>query len=257
MGEKDGEALQDLGHVVGGPGEVDGPDALLVSYGERPSAELAEKVANALEEPVPVILRGEPSPGATEAFAKRVSKVLGFEVDAAYLWGDLENGSRAILGGTRPVREGVKELYGEALENAKLTECDASMAEYVAGSTGCDHRPTGSGQHAWLEIEAWGRERGLRQNPFCVKCGVAMNVTSDRGKGLGYFSNLLGHMKKQLDEEGRKLADVQIRLIMKEMEGADVGDTWSATGTQQMEFFVEAVKKYTGLTEAEIERLTA
>lgn len=86
---------------------------------------------------------------------------------------------------------------------------------------------------------------------------MVIEVSGDRGRGLGYYSNLLGLLKKRREEEGGKLADVQIRLIMREMEEAGMGDTSSVVEAQQMSFFLETIEKYTGLTEADVKRLLA
>lgn len=170
--------------------------------------------------------------------------------------GEVVYPAETVVGGPEEGRRVVKELYGDVFEETGLTEVDSLFtAHEIAKRQGCRHRTSGAGRHIWSEVEAWGRGRGVWQQPYCVRCGQGMNVTGDRAKKLGYFSNLLGRMKKELEKEGGKLADVQIRLIMREMTEAGMNDTYSVTGTRQREFFVETVEKYTHLTEADVQRL--
>jgi len=102
----------------------------------------------------------------------------------------------------------------------------------------CAHVSTHS--RVWLPITAG----ILKLHPHCKFCGIVKNVSSDKGKKIGYFVNVLAEMRTKLARKGYKISQSQIRLIIKELEDRGVDDTYSMSFSAQREVFVEAVRKY-------------
>jgi len=82
--------------------------------------------------------------------------------------------------------------------------------------------------------------QGVARHPHCVHCGVVKNVSSDRTRGVCYFTGILGTM--------RELADAQRRLIAKELvSSTGFSDTYAMTGMDQVELFIRTVRKYSNI----------
>jgi hypothetical protein len=85
----------------------------------------------------------------------------------------------------------------------------------------------------------------IKLHPYCNRCGTLKNVSSDRGKKIGYFVAALSRLRKILENKGYKVSDAQIRLIMKELSKIDgFEDTWWITFSKQREIFISVVGKY-------------
>jgi hypothetical protein len=94
----------------------------------------------------------------------------------------------------------------------------------------------------------------IKQHPYCGNCGTVKNVSSDKGKNIGYFVNCLSKMKKDLGKKRYKISDAQIRLILKELTEMDgFSDTYWMTFSRQREIFVSVVKKYIKISRQTIE----
>jgi len=81
----------------------------------------------------------------------------------------------------------------------------------------------------------------VSRHPYCTKCGVIKNISTDRGRKLGYYINQLSKMRK------RKLipTHAQFRLILKEINKTwAFDDLYSARKTGQDQIVIEAVMKY-------------
>ncbi|RLI86673.1 MAG: hypothetical protein DRO98_05060 [Archaeoglobales archaeon] len=89
----------------------------------------------------------------------------------------------------------------------------------------------------------------LRLHPYCIKCGVVKNVSSDKGKKIGYFINSLSRLREFLESRGYKVSQAQIRLIIKELESEGLQDTYALSFSHQKEAFVEIAKKYIRVSE--------
>lgn len=105
---------------------------------------------------------------------------------------------------------------------------------------GCEHKSYGD--VVWLPCEYRGRSIGLKPHPYCAECGLVKNISSDRSKPLGHYLNILGYLGQSYN-----LAQVQVRLISKELEGFD--DNYGFSKSQQDEVFLKAVLKYTRIPE--------
>ena len=99
----------------------------------------------------------------------------------------------------------------------------------------CDHASCGDVDKVWLEYEFDGRRRGLKPHPYCVHCGVIKNISTDRARPLGYYTNRLARMP---------ITKVQMRLIIKDLERMAFDDTYFMTGRDQERIFNRVVKKY-------------
>lgn len=94
----------------------------------------------------------------------------------------------------------------------------------------------------------------LQPHPFCEECGYVKNISADRARRMGYFVNALAEIKRHLEKKGSRLTQVQIRLIIKELEGIEgFADTYVTLGSVQKNIFINAVRKYTGLSRSFVE----
>jgi len=89
----------------------------------------------------------------------------------------------------------------------------------------------------------------LRLHPYCKKCGAVKDVSSEKGKKLGFFVNVLHDLKAHLERKGYKISQSQIRLILMEFERGGYADTYSNSYSNQKEAFVKIVKKYVKVSE--------
>jgi len=94
----------------------------------------------------------------------------------------------------------------------------------------------------------------LQPHPCCKYCGAVKNISSDRARGMGYYTNILSELAIYLKRKGKKITKAQIRLIIKELEKIDgFDDTYVMFGTVQRSLFVDTVRRYTGLSRSLIE----
>lgn len=89
----------------------------------------------------------------------------------------------------------------------------------------------------------------LKLHPYCKRCGVVKDTSSDTGKRLGYFINSLYRLKLYLDVRGYKISQAQMRLILMEFKKEGYADTYSTSFSYQKEAFVRIVKKYVKVSE--------
>lgn len=107
----------------------------------------------------------------------------------------------------------------------------------------CKHESCGTAEKVWLPYEFEGRSRGLKLHSYCILCGVVKNVSSDKAKRMGYYTNTLARLG---------ITEVQRRLIIKELERMDFDDAYSMTGSEQEEVFINVVQKYSKVPEDRI-----
>jgi len=106
--------------------------------------------------------------------------------------------------------------------------------------TRCKHESCSAAEKVWLPYEFEGRSRGLKPYQYCIHCGVVKNISPDRAKPIGYYTNRLARMS---------ITKVQMRLIIKELENMDFDDAYSMTKSVQEEIFIRVVKKYCKVSE--------
>ena len=103
----------------------------------------------------------------------------------------------------------------------------------------CNHQDCKTNQKVYLPSN--NTSSTTSKHPYCTKCGVVKNISTDRGKKLGYFINCLAKMRN------RKLipSHSQFRLIVKEIKEAwEFDDLYSARKTGQDQIVIEIVMKY-------------
>ena len=89
----------------------------------------------------------------------------------------------------------------------------------------------------------------LGLHPYCMRCGAVKNVSSDRGRKLGYFANAIHNLKNHLSRRNFKISQAQIRLIMKEFIDGGFDDVYSVSFSIQKKAFIQIVKKYIRVSE--------
>lgn len=110
----------------------------------------------------------------------------------------------------------------------------------------CVHESCGNPDRVWLPFEMDGLNKGLKLHPYCVRCGIVKNISSDRARRTGYYINALSRLGRRTGG----ITKVQMRLIVKELEGSDgFEDSYSMTGHTQKDIFIYTVKKYCNLSE--------
>jgi len=111
----------------------------------------------------------------------------------------------------------------------------------------CVHQPK---EKDWLVSQ----NGVIKLHPYCCSCGTVKNVSSDKGKKIGYFVNALARLRKTLEQKGYKVSNVQIRMIMKELSEIDgFEDTYWITFSRQKEIFISLVRKYIKISQNIIE----
>ena len=94
----------------------------------------------------------------------------------------------------------------------------------------------------------------IKLHPYCPNCGTVKNVSSDKGRKIGYFINSLTQLRKILEQKGYKISDAQIRMIVKELGEIDgFEDIYWITFSKQKEFFIPTVRKYIKISSDVIE----
>ena len=111
--------------------------------------------------------------------------------------------------------------------------------------------------HATSHERMWypGGEAAFRPTPVCNKCRTLKNNSIDRGKNIGFYINILTDIKRHFENEGLKISDAQIRLIINEIKKADgFDDLYWIKRSVQKSIFIKSVQKFVPLSTAFIER---
>ncbi|MEM2976482.1 MAG: hypothetical protein QXW06_02345 [Thermoplasmata archaeon] len=84
----------------------------------------------------------------------------------------------------------------------------------------------------------------IQRFPYCKKCGALKNVSSDKAKLLGWFTNLLHRINYNIALSHGKLTQAQQRLIIAEIEKVqDFEDRYQMTRSAQLDIFFVAIHK--------------
>jgi hypothetical protein len=108
----------------------------------------------------------------------------------------------------------------------------------------CAHRDCGTREKVWLPYFYKGRERGLKPHPYCAECGLVKNLSSERPRQIGYFINLIAKIGSHY-----KIAQVQVRLMVLEMQRQGLEDSYGIDRQQQEKLFLEIAKRYLNVPE--------
>lgn len=116
---------------------------------------------------------------------------------------------------------------------------------YGCGSV-CVHQDCGQREREYLPpINPYLCTTPTQKTPWCINCGNFKNISSDRARSLGYYTNLITNMNKKLRLNGYSLSQCQIRLIIKDLEqDLEFQDTYHMTYTAQMERLKKIIRKY-------------
>jgi len=80
--------------------------------------------------------------------------------------------------------------------------------------------------------------------PYCVHCGSVKNVSSDKAKLVGWYTNLLHIINHNICLQFGKLTQAQQRLIISEIEKVhDFEDHYQMTKSAQLDIFLVAFHK--------------
>lgn len=114
----------------------------------------------------------------------------------------------------------------------------------------CEHKISGSREKIWLTYYYEGRNRGLKPHPYCAECGLVKNLSSDRPRNAGYYMNIVAAVGKHY-----KIAQVQVRLIVMEIEKIELADAYGMDRQSQDKLFIEIVTRILNVPEREIRAL--
>ncbi|HID20399.1 MAG TPA: hypothetical protein EYP28_05640 [Methanophagales archaeon] len=115
----------------------------------------------------------------------------------------------------------------------------------------CAHKSCGIAEKVWHLYEIAGVKNGVKRHSYCIRCGTIKRgcSSSDRPKSIGYYINALSEILKTPGEK-KRITKVQIRLIVKELEGmADFCDMYWVTKSAQEGMFISVVQKYCKISE--------
>jgi hypothetical protein len=114
----------------------------------------------------------------------------------------------------------------------------------------CVHESCGIAEKVWHPHEIAGVKNGVKPHSYCIRCGTIKRVSSssDRPKNIAYYIKVLTEILKTPCK--KRITKVQIRLIVKELEGmADFCDMYWVTKSAQEGMFIRVVQKYCNITE--------
>ncbi|MDF1534067.1 MAG: hypothetical protein P1P69_06145 [Methanosarcinaceae archaeon] len=110
----------------------------------------------------------------------------------------------------------------------------------------CSHKSCGSVDKIWLPHEFHVGSKGLKSHVYCINCGAVKNISTDRLKKTSYYINSLSKVDRRII----KLTQVQMRLIVKKLEGIkDFDDGYYMTRHAQEKTFIKVVKNYCNVSE--------
>jgi hypothetical protein len=116
----------------------------------------------------------------------------------------------------------------------------------------CNHKNCGTREKDWLPYFYQGRERGLKPHPYCTECGLVKNLFSERPRQIGYFINLIAELGQHY-----KIAQVQVRLTVLEMQQQGLDDSYGIDRQQQEKLFVEIANRCLNIPERIIAEILA
>ena len=113
----------------------------------------------------------------------------------------------------------------------------------------CKHISCPAKRGAWLPlITSVGFNAYLKRHPYCQECGTVKNISGDKAKTIGFYTDVLAAMREYTNNRRSiipKLTETQVRLIAKELESNDLfHDTYGANLDIQKNKFIEEVRKY-------------
>lgn len=142
-------------------------------------------------------------------------------------------------------------------EASPSDERDAEVAGAIlaalAPAARGDGRPQGLHDTAarrdwpWLPTLEHGH---LSPHPYCVHCGGVKYIGTLKAKPFGGLVNLAAALRGQMEAQGHKVSDAQLRLILRRLQSQRADDPYLLSRPAQERLVVEAFRVYTGLDEA-------
>ncbi|MBM4250284.1 MAG: hypothetical protein FJ149_12880 [Euryarchaeota archaeon] len=84
----------------------------------------------------------------------------------------------------------------------------------------------------------------VQRFPYCLNCGKLKNVSSDKAKMAGWFTNLLRVVNHNIALSHGKITQAQQRLIISDIERvADFEDRYHMTRSAQLDLFFVAIHR--------------
>lgn len=113
----------------------------------------------------------------------------------------------------------------------------------------CKHTSCPPKRGVWLPlITQIGFSAQIKRHPYCEDCGVVKNISGDKAKSIGFYTNVLVAMGEFINNRPilmPKFTKTQIRLIAKELESNDLfQDTYGTNLNVQKDKFIDEVRKY-------------
>lgn len=117
----------------------------------------------------------------------------------------------------------------------------------------CSHKKCHPTNRLWVpcHVDHEGKEFDkIKPHYYCEECGEVEYLGPDKARRIGYFSNILGDIKRCLDVEYKKGGTLKItktllRLIVMELNRIDdFTDKFSKPFTTQKKEFFSIVKKF-------------
>ena len=113
----------------------------------------------------------------------------------------------------------------------------------------CKHTSCSPKKGVWLPlITQIGFNAYIKKHPYCEECGTIKNITGDKAKTIGFYTDVLTAMREFTNKRQKiipKFTETQIRLIAKELESNDLfQDTYGTNLDIQKNKFIEEVRKY-------------
>lgn len=124
---------------------------------------------------------------------------------------------------------------------------DADEAEQRSELGGYEHAIAHPSKWPWLER---GDGKGLDRHPYDPGSGLVKYVGADRALKPGAIVNLLARLRERVDRDGRKIADVQQRLILKRLHARRADDPFGLKLHTQLRMIEETVREITGFDRA-------
>ena len=140
-----------------------------------------------------------------------------------------------------PVRNGA----GTANVAPSMEESLQNRKKPSEGRSSCVHEDCGHRERIYSPPQDRRITRvPIQRIPYCLKCGVLKNVSSDKAKLVGWYTNLLRLVNYNIALSFGKISQAQQRLIISEIEKVqDFEDRYQMTRSSQLDMFFVAIHR--------------
>jgi hypothetical protein len=116
----------------------------------------------------------------------------------------------------------------------------------------CAHRSCGTQEKVWLPYIYEGGDSGFKQHPYCAECGLVNNLSSEWPHQIGHFINMIALIRQRY-----KVAQVQVRLLVLEMQRQNIEDAYGMDRRHQESLFLDLANRYLNVPARAITELLA